>query len=82
MSMELNVYVVDSDGDPVANTQVTVFITGLLKGGDVSEHTDDDGHALIETTNDYEDSREIYIHVRGDVFGPYEIGQGAFTVQV
>jgi len=82
MSMELDVYVVDSDGDPIANARVTIFITGILKGGDVSEYTDDDGHAHIETTNDYEDSREVYIHVRDDVFGPYAIGQGSFTVEV
>ena len=44
------------------------------------EYTDDDGHAEFETAGDYEDDREIIITVRGENFGPYDIGGGAFTV--
>ena len=81
MSHSLSVEVLDSEGEPVECVEVKVHIHGLWKGGDLeSAFTDSDGHAEFETAADYEDSRELDIHVRGESFGPYSIGGGAYTV--
>lgn len=81
MGHELSVGVLDSDGEPVEGVEVDIHVSGIFKGGDLeSEFTDETGHAEFETAADYEDSRDIYITVRGQRFGPYEIGDGAYTV--
>ena len=81
MSHSLSVEVLNSDGEPVEGVEVDVHVCGIFKGGDLdSDFTDDTGHATFETAADYEDSRDIYIAVRGQRFGPFEIGGGSYTV--
>jgi hypothetical protein len=80
MSHNLDVQVLDSDGSPVSGAQVEILIHGFLKGGRLSEYTDSDGHAAFETEADYRDSYELTIYVRGQSFGRYSIGTGAYTV--
>ncbi len=82
MSHSLDVYVVDSEGEPVAGTKVKIIIAGFWQGGSLEEYTDDEGHAQFETAGDYEDSRELWINVRGEEYGPYEIGGGGWTINV
>ena len=82
MSNSLDVQVLDSDGDPMSGVEVTIAIDGWVSGGTINEYTDDDGHAEFETTQDYEDFQDFWIRVRGQTFGPYDIGGGAFTVQL
>lgn len=82
MSNNLDVFVTDSDGSPVEGAKVRIIIEGLFSGGSLEEFTDDEGHAEFETGGDYEDSRELTIYVRGESFGPYEIGGGAYTVEL
>lgn len=77
MGNRLDVYVLDSDGDPVTGCTVKIYIEGFWKGGSLEESTDDNGHAEFETASDYEDSRELHIQVRGETFGPYSIDGGA-----
>ena len=81
MGNSIDVYVVDSDGDPVSGKHVKITVTGIFSGGELEEYTDDEGHASFETADDYEDSREIYIRV-GDHLSKQEIGGGAFTIQL
>ncbi len=52
------------------------------KGGGLEGFTDDDGHAEFETSDDYEDSRQLTIYVHGQSCGPYSIGDGRWTVQL
>jgi hypothetical protein len=78
----LDVQVLDSDGRPVRGTAVTVDIEGIFTGGTLEDYTDSDGHAQFETDGNYEDYRELRIYVRGQSFGPYEVGGGAYTVQL
>lgn len=80
MAHSLDVYVLDSDGDPVQHKHVQMLIEGFWKGGGIDGFTDDDGHASFETAEDYESSRELWIYVADQKFGPYEIGGGAYTV--
>lgn len=80
MGNRLDVYVLDSDGDPVMGCIVKIYIEGFWKGGLLEKFTDDGGHAELETASDYEDSRELRIQVRGETFGPYFIDGGAYTV--
>jgi len=82
VSHNLDVYVTDSDGDAVKGVKVRIVIDGFWKGGALEEFTDDDGHAEFETADDYESSRELNIFVRGEKFGPYDIGGGSYTVQL
>lgn len=82
MGHNLDVQVLDSEGEPVSGTEVEVFIVGIWKGGSLYEYTDDDGHAEFETAADYEDTRELYITAHGQRFGPYEISGGSYTVQL
>jgi len=78
----LDVQVLDEDGDPVRGADVEILIKGIWKGGTLNEFTDEDGHAEFETAADYEDSRELWITVRKQRFGPFEIGGGAYTVRL
>ena len=80
LGQSVDVYVLDSDGDPVTGTAVTIDIAGIWKGGTLDEVTDDGGHAEFETAADYEAGREVTIRVRGQSFGPYDLMDGAFTV--
>lgn len=82
MSNSIDVFVQDGDGDPVAGKRVRITIKGFLSGGAIEEFTDDEGHAEFETAGDYEDSREFWIRVGDELWGPYEIGGGAFTVEL
>ena len=82
MSHQLDVQVLDEDGDPVVGARVKIDIAGLWSGGTLEERTDEDGHASFETAGDYESYRKLRIHVRGQSFGPYDIDEGAFTVQL
>ncbi len=82
MGHPLTVEVLDSDGDPVKGARMKIDIKGIWKGGTLEEYTDSSGHAEFETAADYEESREINIYVRDQSFGPYEIGGGAYTVQL
>jgi len=82
MSHSLDVHVLDSDDRPVKGVKVKILIEGFWKGGSLEEFTDGDGHAEFETAADYEDGRELTIHVRGQSFGPFSISGGAYTVQL
>lgn len=82
MGHQLNVYVLDSDGDPVAGTEARIYIDGIWKGGTLDAHTDNDGHPKIETAADHEDSREPSSRVHRQSFGPYRIGGEPKTVQL
>ena len=83
MGQQLNVFVLDRDGKPVKATGVTIDIEGIFwKGGTLDERTDNSGHARFQTAEDYEDYRKLKIRVRGQSFGPYRIGDGAYTVQL
>lgn len=82
MSHSLDVYVLDSDGDPVSGTRVGIIIDGIWTGGGLEEYTDEDGHAEFETADDYEDHRKLTIYVKGQSFGPYSIGDGRWTVEL
>lgn len=83
MGNQIDVYVIDSDGDVVSGKLVKITVTSGydLTGGEMEEYTDDEGHASFETTGDYDDSHEIYIRV-GDHLEKQAIGGGAFTVQL
>jgi hypothetical protein len=80
MSHQLSVQVLDADGDPVEGVSVKMTIAGTLDGGELNELTEEDGQAEFETVSDYEDSRELWIKVRDQEFGPYEIVGGSYTV--
>ena len=82
MGHSLDVYVLNRDGDPLSGAKVKIIIDGFWKGGSIVEYTDGDGHAEFETADDYESSRRLNIYVRGQSFGPYAIGGGAYTVQL
>jgi hypothetical protein len=82
MSHNLTVQVLDSDGDPMEGVRVHIFIDGIITGGGLDAFTDDTGHAEFTTGGDYEDSRDLTITVRGQTFGPYDIGGGSYTVQL
>lgn len=81
MSNRIDVLVLDSDGEPISGKEVTITVDGIFSGGRMEEYTDSDGHAEFETSDDYEDSRKIWIRV-GEHLETQEIGGGAFTVQL
>jgi hypothetical protein len=66
----------------VDGTEIEILIEGVWKGGTLSEFTGEDGHAEFETAADYEDSRELWITVRDQRFGPYDISEEEHTVQL
>ena len=82
MSHSLDVQVLDSDGEPLGGVKVKIVIDGILSGGSLEERTNEDGHAEFETAADYESYRDLNIYVKGQSFGPYNIGDGAYTVQL
>ena len=82
MPHNLTIEVLDSDGDPKEGVKVKIVIDGIFSGGSLEAFTDDSGHAEFETAGDYESSRELSIYVRGQSFGPYDIGGGSYTVQL
>ena len=82
MPHNLTVEVLDSDGDAMEGVKVKMIIDGILSGGSLEAFTDDSGHAEFETAGDYESYRELNIYVRGQSFGPYDIGGGSYTVQL
>lgn len=84
MGNSILVHVQDGNQDPVEGVRVEVYVySGLwARGGDMEGETDENGHAFMETADDYESSRQIKIKVRGEEFGPYEIGDGPFTVEI
>ncbi|MBK8640505.1 MAG: hypothetical protein IPN92_20290 [Chromatiaceae bacterium] len=69
-----------SDGDPGAGTEVTVDLKGVRTRGTLDAYSDEEGHAGFETAADDENPRELSIRGRGQSFGPYRIGGGAYTV--
>lgn len=82
MPHNLTVEVLDRDGDPKEGVNVRIRIAGLFSGGSLEAFTDASGHAEFETAGDYGSSRELNIYVRGQSFGPYDIGGGSYTVQL
>lgn len=82
MGHSLDVHVLDSNGAAMEAIKVEIVIAGIFSGGSLQEFTDSDGHAEFETASDYESSRELNIYVRGQSFGPYYIGGGAYTIQL
>ncbi len=86
--MEFGVHVVDSDGDPVEGTQVTVYFTeddllsNVFKGyTTVDDYTDEDGRVEFETAFDHHDN--IIIYCQGERHGPYDLVDGGdYTVTV
>ena len=81
MSNTIEVYVRDSDGDLVSGKHVLVSIMGIFSGGDLEGYTDDDGYISFETADDYEDSREMYVHV-GDFCESYRIDDSPINVSL
>jgi len=57
-----------------------IAISRVISGGTVKETTDSGGTAEFETTQDYKDTRELYIIVQNQKCGPYEIEGGSYTV--
>lgn len=83
MPHQLSIQVLNWKGEPEEGVLVQVSIDGWFGGGDLeSSITDDDGHAFFETADDYEASRKVNISARGQYFGPFEIGGGAYTINV
>jgi len=84
MGNPILVHVQDSNLEPVEGVKVEVYVYSgyWARGGDMEGETNEDGHALMETADDYESSRQIKIEVRGQEFGPYEIGDSPFTVEI
>jgi len=82
MSHSLNVQVLGNDGDPVEGVKVKIVIDGVFSGGSLEEFTDSDGHAEFETAGDFESYRKLNIYVRGQSFGPYNIDDDTYTVQL
>jgi hypothetical protein len=82
MPHNLTVQVLDSDGRAKKGVHVHISIDGLFTGGGLDAYTDQTGHAEFTTGGDYEDSRDLTITVRGQTFGPYDIGGGSYTVQL
>lgn len=81
MGNYLDVQVLDPDGEPITGVEVKIGIDGIFSGGFLEEFTDDEGHASFETADEYEPSRHLTIYVRGQSFGPYDIGGGSYTVR-
>ena len=82
MPHNLTVEVLNSEGDAMEGVNVEICIKGILTGGFLKAFTDDSGHAEFETAGDYESYRELNVYVRGQSFGPYDIGGGSYTVQL
>lgn len=84
MGNKILVHVQDSNQEPVEGVKIELYVySGFwARGGDMEGETDADGHAFMETSDDYEASRQIKFEVRGQEFGPYEIGDGPFTVEI
>jgi hypothetical protein len=82
MPHRLSVLVRDKQGKSVNGTKVTINITGIVSGGSLSAYTDSSGHAMLQTTEDYPDHRELSIRVQGQAFGPFRIGGGSYTVNL
>ena len=83
---DVDVLVLDGDGDPVSGTEVTIYLhegnalADLWKGGTLDAYTDDNGHAEFETATDH---RYITIRCRGQEFGPYDLDDGyGFTINL
>ena len=81
MGHPLDVRVLDADGDPLEGLRVRVVIDAV-KREDFEEYTDEEGHAVFETAADYEPSTELTIFVKGKPFGPYEIDDGAYVIEL
>jgi hypothetical protein len=82
MPHNLSVEVLDPEGSPKEGVRVKIIIDGIFSGGSLEAFTDDSGHAEFQTADDYESYRELNIYVRGQSFGPYDIGGGSYTVQL
>jgi hypothetical protein len=82
MPHNLTVEVLDSNGDPKQHVKVEIIIEGFFSGGSIKAFTDDSGHAEFETAGDYKSYHKLNIYVRGQSFGPYNIGGGSYTVQL
>jgi hypothetical protein len=79
MGICFDVQVLDSDGNPVAGKHVHASFPGVIGAGWLKELTDDNGHAIFETTS--HDHGKVNINVGGKSFGPYELDDGAaYTV--
>jgi uncharacterized GH25 family protein len=84
--MTLDVQVLYSDGKPVKGTKVHAHfdepngISDFLRGGGMDEYTDDNGHAVFETTVKHEGT--VSFSCRGHRTGPHDVEDGsAYTIQ-
>lgn len=84
MGNEILVHVQDSNQEPVEGVKVELYVySGLwARGGDMEGETNEDGNAFMETTDNYESSRQIKFEVQGQEYGPYKIGDSPFTVEL
>jgi hypothetical protein len=82
MGHQLDVCVLDREGNPAAGVPVTLVISGFLRCHQLESTTGRDGYAFFETTATYEQSSPVIIQVDGRQFGPYSITQERWTVRV
>ena len=75
--MDFDVYVIDSNGNPIEDKKVTVFFDSVFRGY-VEEYTDESGHAYFYDL----DEGEAEIYVDHTSHGPYYIEDGnSFTIE-
>ncbi len=75
MGISFDVYILDSEDEPVEGVEVTALFPSLPIGGvTLEEYTDSGGHASFETAGDHH--KEVTLLVRGEKFGPYDLEEG------
>jgi hypothetical protein len=79
---QLDVCVLDRDGNPIAGVPVTLVISGFLRHHQLESTTSGDGYAFFETAETYEQSSPVIIQIEGREFGPYSITQERWLVRV
>lgn len=83
---DIDVLMLDADGDPVRGARVKIYLdegnalADFWKAGSLEEFTDDEGHAEFRTATEH---RYVTIQCRGQEFGPHDVEDGsAFTVKL
>lgn len=81
--VSFDVYVIDSDGEPAGGEEVGASFSYSFWPGTIShEYTDSDGHAYFSSGHPAR-PLTVELYVRGQVFGPYSLEDGAgFTIEL
>jgi len=84
-TMTFDIHVIDDEELPQSGRCVKVHLPGSFPlppvGGEITEYTDEDGHARFDTED--EGYREVTIYVSGENKGTFDLEEGAgFTVVV